>query len=275
MPELPEVRVVTKALSKVVLNKTIADVIVLRDSLIKEITPTEFSDVLKNETILKVTNEGKFIVFHLTNDKIMISHLRMEGKYNFYDERTFRKPHDHVIFEFSDGTNLHYNDTRMFGTFHIRSSANYLTTNPLNKLAKIPAETDPVAFHALLQKKNRAIKTTLLDQTILVGLGNIYVDETLFAVKIHPQTPAKNLTLDEVKALLNAATNILDHSTQLGGSSINSYTSLNKQEGQFQNFLKVHTKVNQPCWDCQTPIVKTKVNGRGTYFCKYCQKETK
>lgn len=273
MPELPEVRVVTKALNGYVQNKVISNIIVLRDTLIKEFNSQVFKDYLQNETILKITNRGKFIIFHLSNEKILISHLRMEGKYNFYPTRTFRKPHDHVIFEFRDGSNLHYNDTRMFGTFHLRNEKDYLSTDPLRKLAKIPAETESLELFKILNKKSRAIKTVLLDQTILVGLGNIYVDEVLFACKIHPQTLAKTLTFDQVSQILIKATTILDQSTELGGSSIKSYTSLNKQQGQFQNFLKVHTKVNSPCPNCQRLISKIKVNGRGTYFCATCQKE--
>ncbi|UVD81581.1 DNA-formamidopyrimidine glycosylase [Mycoplasma iguanae] len=272
MPELPEVRVMTKALRDYVVNKTIFDIIILRDSLFKEFSPQEFKNYFKNETILDVTNRGKFIVFHFTNQKILLSHLRMEGKYNFYEERTFRKRNDHVIFEFKDQTNLHYNDTRMFGTFHLRNSENYLTINPLAKLAQIPAQTNAKELFTVLQKKNKAIKTALLDQTILVGLGNIYVDEVLHATQIHPLTKTADITLKQVKEILKKATEILDLSTELGGSSINSYTSLNKKEGKFQNFLKVHTKMGKPCPRCERIIIKTKVNGRGTYICESCQK---
>lgn len=271
MPELPEVRVVSTQLNKCVKNKKIKEIHIFVDKLIQDVSVEEFKKYLINETILEIKNYGKFIIFHLTNEKIMISHLRMEGKYNFFEPSKMRMPHDHVLFEFEDNTNLHYNDTRKFGTFHIKNLNNYLNTKPLNKLAKIPAETDADTLFKELQKSKKYIKTFLLDQTKIVGLGNIYVDEVLFACKIHPETLTNKINQKQVKDILENATRILDLSTELGGSSINSYTSLNKQAGTFQNFLKVHTKVNQPCVECQTPIEKIKVNGRGTYYCVKCQ----
>ncbi|WGI36419.1 DNA-formamidopyrimidine glycosylase [Mesomycoplasma lagogenitalium] len=273
MPELPEVRVVRQELNKYVKNKIITDVHVFRDSFIKEIKPEEFKKAIVGETIIEITNYGKFLVFHLTNGKIILSHLRMEGKYNFFDPAKTRFYHDYVIFELDGNTNLHYNDTRMFGTFHLRNVNNYLTIEPLSKLAKIPAETDLNTFYDKLSKSKKAIKTLLLDQTFVVGLGNIYVDEVLFATKIHPQTLANKINKKQAKMLLETATDILDRSTELGGSSINSYTSLNKKKGSFQNFLQVHTKVNQPCPRCKNKIIKIKVNGRGTYYCPVCQRE--
>ncbi|WP_027123572.1 DNA-formamidopyrimidine glycosylase [Mesomycoplasma molare] len=273
MPELPEVRVVRQQLNKYVKNKKIKEIHVFRDSFIKEISVEEFKKELKNEIILEVSNEGKFLVFHLTNEKIIISHLRMEGKYNYFSPAKNRLNHDYVLFEFDDNSNLHYNDTRTFGTFHLRNKDNYLTTKPLNKLAKIPEYTNIDDFFNKLQKKKTSIKTTLLDQTIIVGLGNIYVDEVLFATKISPLTQANKITKEKAQEILEKATEILDKSTALGGSSINSYTSLNKKKGSFQNFLQVHTKKGKPCTICKNEIVKIKVNGRGTYYCKTCQHE--
>ncbi|MBN3534483.1 bifunctional DNA-formamidopyrimidine glycosylase/DNA-(apurinic or apyrimidinic site) lyase [Mycoplasma procyoni] len=271
MPELPEVRVVRQELNKYVQNRKIKEVSIFRDKFIQEIEASEFADVLKGKTVEFVENIGKFLAFHFSENIVVLSHLRMEGKYNFYEPRKERLFHDYVIFEFEDNTNLHYNDTRMFGTFHLRTKENYLNTLPLSKLAKIPAETDLNDFIKSLSKRKQAIKTVLLDQTIVVGLGNIYVDEVLFATKISPLTPANEITKKQAKEILEAATDILDRSTELGGSSINSYTSLNKKKGSFQNFLQVHTKKGKACPECSQEIDKIKVNGRGTYICRRCQ----
>ncbi|MGZ9432154.1 DNA-formamidopyrimidine glycosylase [Mycoplasma sp. 613B] len=272
MPELPEVRVVRQELNKYVQNKKIENIHIFRDSFIKEISVEKFKEALIGQTIVEVTNEGKFLVFHLTNDNIILSHLRMEGKYNYFEPAKTRLKHDYVLFEFSDNSNLHYNDTRTFGTFHLRTKQNYLTTNPLAKLGKIPAQTNLEEFYKKLKSRKKAIKTSLLDQTLVLGLGNIYVDEVLFATKIYPETPSNLISKKQAKEILEVATDILDRSTELGGSSINSYTSLNKKKGSFQNFLQVHTKKGLPCPICQNEILKIKVNGRGTYYCKECQK---
>lgn len=271
MPELPEVRTVRKQLNSYIKNKTIKNIIFLNEKLLKEITPEIFIENLKNQTILEVDNRGKFLVFKLTNEQIFLSHLRMNGKYFYYNKTTKPLIHDHVIFEFTDKSFLHYNDSRMFGTFHLRNEKNYLAINPLSKLAQIPANTDAKELLKKINKTTRAIKTILLDQSILVGLGNIYVDETLYASGINPLTPANKITLKQLQSILKNATLIMDKSTELGGSTIDSYASLNKQEGQYQNFLKVHTKVNHSCQKCQSLIKKIRVNGRGTYYCEKCQ----
>lgn len=271
MPELPEVKTVVMQLKKLVIDKKISKIEVIFPKLIKEYHENEFKDYFENETIFNVENYGKFIVFFFSNEKIMLSHLRMEGGYNFYTKKTSNKIHDRLIFNFTDGTSLHYHDSRMFGTFHLRNEKNYLNIKPLSLVGKVPWKIDLEDFYNVLQKKNSAIKKILLDQHIIAGLGNIYVDETLFAANIHPETKANKLSLEEVKNILEKASKILQKSIKLGGSSIRSYTSLNKQEGSFQNFLQVHTKEKKPCNICKTSIKKIKVGGRGTYFCPSCQ----
>ncbi|WP_033161235.1 DNA-formamidopyrimidine glycosylase [[Mycoplasma] collis] len=272
MPELPEVVVVSSQLNKNIVNKTINNVFIYNNNLIKEVNSKEFISFLMGEKILKVTNYGKFIVFYLSNNKVLLSHLRMEGKYFYYKNKLNKQKHDYVIFEFSDKSYLHYNDTRMFGTFHIRTDKNYNTTNPLAKLSKVPWELNANDLYMKLQKRKQKIKTALLDQTLILGLGNIYVDEVLFASNLNPETKTNELSLKKVKEIIANSTLILKKSIELGGSSIDSYTSLNKQEGQYQNFLKVHTKKGHPCKVCKSIILKTKINGRGTYFCPLCQK---
>jgi formamidopyrimidine-DNA glycosylase len=135
-----------------------------------------------------------------------------------------------------------------------------------------PSKINFEIFKEKILKRKTTIKTVLLDQTTMAGLGNIYVDEVLFASKINPTRGAFSMTNQDLKNILKYSISIMDKSTTLGGSSISSYTSLNKQEGQYQNFLKVHTKKNSPCPNCKTTILKIKVNGRGTYYCSDCQK---
>ncbi|VEU59668.1 DNA-formamidopyrimidine glycosylase [Mesomycoplasma neurolyticum] len=271
MPELPEVVVVSRQLNKNITGKVINDVIVYNKKLIKEIDENSFKNKLIDKTILKVDNFGKFIVFHLTDNVIMLSHLRMEGKYFYYDQPNFKMKHDYIIFKFNDNSFLHYNDTRMFGTFHLRNKNSYKQIDPLNKLSLVPWKLQIDDFYNKLQRKNQKIKTALLDQTLILGLGNIYADEVLFASKISPFKKANKITKIEAENLLKNSTKILKASIKLGGSSINSYTSLNKTVGEYQNFLKVHTKANQPCVECKNFILKTKINGRGTYYCDVCQ----
>ncbi|MBN0919106.1 DNA-formamidopyrimidine glycosylase [[Mycoplasma] gypis] len=273
MPELPEVKVVVKSLKNHILNKEIERIDVYNPKLIKEISFQEFKKTLEDKKILDMSNVAKHIIFFLSDDIVLISHLRMEGKYRFYTQQQEPDKHAHVIFNFKDKTQLQYVDSRAFGTFHVRTKENYLSINPLQKVAPTPDKVDLKQMMQKISKSSVAIKTIILNQEIVSGIGNIYADETLFASKINPVTPAKDISLDQLKTLMNNAYLIMKKSEELGGSTINSYESLNKQEGQFQNFLKVHTRVGKPCSECRVLIKKTKVNGRGTYYCPKCQGE--
>jgi formamidopyrimidine-DNA glycosylase len=272
MPELPEVKTVVKGLNQLILNKTIKNIVILREKIIKEISPKQFKETLIGLKVKKVTNKGKFIIFHFNNKNIlMLSHLRMEGKYFYFDHNTKPEKHIHVIFKFTDDSELQYKDTRVFGTFHIRKN-NYKTVLPLSKLANEPKNTEPKILYNRIKNRRIAIKSILIDQTILVGLGNIYVDEVLFAAKIDPTRPCNTITLKELNLIIKYASSILKEATRQGGSSIMSYTSINNQKGTYQNFLKVHTQKGKPCVKCKKVIEKIKVNGRGTYYCTNCQK---
>src|SRR5699024_4968329 len=170
------------------IDKTITDVSVFWPKIIKRPDDIEqFKQLLTNQTILDIHRNGKFLLFEL-DDTVIVSHLRMEGKYSVHPSGEPVKKHTHVIFKFSDGEELHYNDVRKFGTMHVFNKGDELNHKPLNQLGPDPFdETFTVDyFYQKLKKTDRVIKSVLLDQTVVAGLGNIYVDETLFKAKIHP-----------------------------------------------------------------------------------------
>ena len=270
MPELPEVRTVCRYLNRFVINKEIKSVDINLPKIIKNVEINFFKKVVKGRKILKIFNVGKWILFDIGDDYKIVIHLRLEGKFRNVLEGFDRK-HDLFIFNFKDNTKLYYNDTRQFGTFHLLKGE-YLNQDPLAKLAKEPQETDLNWLFEKLSKKRIAIKTALLDQTILVGLGNIYVNEVLWKEKINPEKPSNQVSKKQLAKVLKTAYEIMEKSFELGGSSINSYVALNQQKGEFQNFLNVHTKYRKPCPRCKTIILKKQVNGRGTYYCPKCQK---
>lgn len=185
MPELPEVVTVVNQLNEKIINKKVVSVKLYKEKLLKNSTVEQLENWFVNEKILSVKNKGKFIVFYFSNDKILISHLRMNGKY-FFNNSSKKEPHNHLMIQFDDNTFLHYNDTRMFGTFHIKTTKDYLNTTPLSNVGPTPMEISEEELFNKLQKSKRSIKPTLLDQQIVSGLGNIYVDEVLFACSIHP-----------------------------------------------------------------------------------------
>ncbi|NQZ29491.1 MAG: DNA-formamidopyrimidine glycosylase [Mycoplasmatales bacterium] len=272
MPEMPEVRTMIKGLNIVSHNKTIREVQFIVPKLLKEITEKEFSNEVIGKTIERFQNLGKWIIFELSGDTIILSHLRMTGTYYFFENKPKENPkHVGIIFRFNDGSELHFVDSRKFGTMHLRQKATYLKMKPLHKLAKEPQDTNPKEFLEMLKRTSRAIKTVILDQYHVIGFGNIYVDETLWKAKIHPETPAYKITLKEAKDILDIGTSIMDHATELGGSSIRTYGSVNGKPGEYQKHLKVFDKSGQECPMCKTILQKSRVNGRGTVTCPKCQ----
>ena len=271
MPELPEVETVVKTLKNMILNDRIMNVEVMWSKTIDKIELDQFKEKVKNQKIVDITRAGKIIIFIL-EDYVMFTHLRMEGKY--YVDDTYQKDkHSHVIFSLESGRYLRYHDVRKFGKISLIEKTNYLNHPYLLELGKEPFVIDANELYQKLQRKNIEIKPALLDQHIMAGLGNIYVDEVLFRAKIHPEKKANTITLKQVQEIIDYSIVVLNKAIELGGTTIRSYSSSLGVHGKFQNELLVHTKANLPCPCCQNRIKKIRVKGRGTYLCENCQKK--
>ncbi|MDO9628957.1 MAG: DNA-formamidopyrimidine glycosylase [Acholeplasmataceae bacterium] len=268
MPELPEVETVRRTLELAIGNEEIVEVV---ENYSKIITNDifEFKKSIQNQKIHRIDRMGKYLIFIL-DTHTMIIHLRMEGKFFIKTNEPVLK-HEHIVFKFKSGRELRYHDVRKFGTITLLPLETYLESYPLNKLALEPKDINIHKFFEVLQKKRIEIKAVLLDQHIVSGLGNIYVDETLFLSKIHPTRLANTISLDEAAKIIKSAIQVLDKATALGGTTIRSYTSSLGVHGRFQNELNVHMRKDLPCPICQTKIIKMKIKGRGTYVCPSCQ----
>jgi formamidopyrimidine-DNA glycosylase len=274
MPELPEVETVRRTLEMLAVGKEIKRVSVFWPKMVKLPDEAEqFKDALKGQTIEEIGRRGKFLIFY-TESFALVSHLRMEGKYGLFAVEDPVDKHTHVIFHFSDGTELRYKDVRKFGTMHLYEKGKEFETQPLADLGPEPFSEDFSVewLSDKLKKTNRKIKPALLDQKILVGLGNIYVDEALFRAKIHPERIANSLTPEEEAVLYKEIVSTLSEAVEKGGSTIRSYVNSQGQIGMFQLQLFVYGRKNEPCKDCGTMLEKTVVGGRGTHFCPACQK---
>ncbi|MFD2627922.1 DNA-formamidopyrimidine glycosylase [Oceanobacillus kapialis] len=274
MPELPEVETIKTTLKQFVLNKTIEQVEVYWPNIIKEPDDIQqFATLITGQTILDITRRGKFLLFQL-DDYVLVSHLRMEGKYSVEPKGEPIRKHTHVIFRFTNGEELRYNDVRKFGTMHLYQRGEEFHNKPLNQLGPDPFDAAFTFeyFYQKLKKTERVIKSALLDQTIVTGLGNIYVDETLFKAGVHPLKKASKLTKKEVKAIQERAIETLAEAVELGGTTIRSYVNGQGQMGMFQQSLFVYGQENKECKKCGKPIMKMKVGGRGTHVCSNCQK---
>ncbi|XOQ12456.1 MAG: DNA-formamidopyrimidine glycosylase [Shouchella clausii] len=273
MPELPEVETVRRTLLQLVKNKTIADVEVGWPKMIKEPDDVErFVQLLKGQTIEDIGRRGKFLLFVL-NDYVLVSHLRMEGRYGLYQPTDEKTKHTHVVFSFTDGSELRYADVRKFGTMHLFAKGAEHVAMPLAQLGVEPF-SEQFTVELLEQayaKTTRAIKTALLDQKTVVGLGNIYVDEALFRSGIHPERKASSLSKEEYQNLHKEIKRTLKEAIEAGGSSIKSYVNGQGEIGMFQQQLHVYGRKQQPCHHCDTAIEKIVVGGRGTHYCPNCQ----
>jgi len=271
MPELPEVETVRRVLKESLINRKIID-IDIRYSPIIDMDSLEFKNKIINKTIIDINRLGKFLIINL-NEGNIISHLRMEGKYFYLKNDEIDNKHIHVIYKLDNGYSLYYQDTRKFGRMIYKENNELYSTKPLNNIGIDPILTKKIDYRLIYDKivsRSVAIKTTLLDQSILCGLGNIYVDEVLFDSKINPHRPSNSITFDEVIAICNNTQDILNLAIKYKGTTIKSYTSSLGVKGEYQKFLKVHTK--KVCPNCKSDIKCDKINGRTTYYCKICER---
>ncbi|UNM90417.1 DNA-formamidopyrimidine glycosylase [Vagococcus sp. CY52-2] len=272
MPELPEVETVRKGLVQLVKGKEISNVIVDWGRIIESPEVDEFIHTLVGQTILDVDRRGKFLIFKLSHHD-MISHLRMEGKFEYHSQTDEIQKHTHVRFQFTDGTELRYLDVRKFGRLSLEEKDHGEDYKGIKKLGPEPIlpDFDLEVFKQQLKKKHRAIKPLLLDQTLVTGLGNIYVDEALYQSCIHPEQIASKLTDNEVETLHQSIIDVLAIAVEAGGTTIRTYKNALGDAGNFQVYLSAYGKQGEPCKRCGHTIEKIKVAQRGTHFCPVCQ----
>ena len=271
MPELPEVETVKNTLKRLVSNKKIVNVNIMYPNIIEYPDIESFKKELINQTINDIKRRGKWLMFEL-NEYYLLSHLRMEGKYIIRNKEDDYNKHEHVEFVFSDNTTLRYKDTRKFGRMYLYKKDEVYNNKPLNELGLEPWDKE-LTINYLKEKlkgKKLPIKTLLLDQSIIVGLGNIYVDEVLFMSKLNPLKKQNELKDKDIKNIIDNTKKVLEHAIKLGGTTIRSYESSEGVHGLFQNELLVHNK--EICPKCKSKIEKIRVGGRGTYYCPKCQR---
>ena len=248
MPELPEVETVRRGLEKLILGKKIASLDIRYPKMIKT-DLDQFQKELPGQLVKSMGRRGKYLLFYLT-DKVLISHLRMEGKYFYYPDQVPERKHAHVLIHFEDGGTLVYEDVRKFGTMELLA---------------------PELLDAYFVSK-KPIKSHLLDQTLVAGLGNIYVDEVLWRAKVHPASPSQSLTRAEATAIHEQTIEVLGQAVEKGGSTIRTYTNAFGEDGTMQEFHQVYDKTGEACSRCGAIIEKIQLGGRGTHFCPKCQR---
>ncbi|KMM37426.1 DNA-formamidopyrimidine glycosylase [Guptibacillus hwajinpoensis] len=273
MPELPEVETVKRTLEELIIGKKITEVHVKWPKIIKRPDDIEeFKMKVVGQSFKRVERRGKFLKLFLEED-VIVSHLRMEGKYRMNQSGEEADHHTHVFFVFDDGTELRYHDVRKFGTMHLFPIGTEELVLPLAQLGHEPfsPEFTVDVLKEGFKKTTRKVKTVLLDQTLVVGLGNIYVDEALFKAGIHPERIASTLNEREMERLQFEIVDTLMEAVNKGGSTIRSYVNSQGKIGTYQDNLFVYGRVGLECKSCSNVLEKIVVGGRGTTYCPVCQ----
>ncbi|MCI1290348.1 MAG: bifunctional DNA-formamidopyrimidine glycosylase/DNA-(apurinic or apyrimidinic site) lyase [Lactobacillus sp.] len=274
MPEMPEVETVRRTLGPLIAGKQIQDMRLWYPKII-----TGDAEAFRKQVIghrfEKVDRYGKFLELRLDGGLTIVSHLRMEGKYRLTTPSEPKDKHDHLEFLFTDGTALRYNDVRKFGRMQLVLTGTERQTTGIGKLGPEPnsREFTWTYFWRALQKKHKNIKTALLDQTLVCGLGNIYVDEVLWFSQIQPLSPANQIPAAAAKNLYKLINVIIARATQMRGTTVHTYLDASGRAGGYQLMLHVYGRVGQPCDRCSHILQKIKVEGRGTTFCPHCQEK--
>ena len=286
MPELPEVEVTRRTLLKFIENKVIKNIKINNPNLRFKI-PANFKKNVTGQKIIKVLRRSKYILIYLKNDYVMIAHLGMSGKFliknNYskdflktsYYSNEFSSKHNHLEFFFSNNLKVIYNDPRRFGFFLLDKISKLDVNKFLSKLGPEPLGKDLKKDYLILKTKatQRTIKTLLMDQRFISGIGNIYANEILFLAKIKPNKISSKLSLVDIRRLHPSIGKVLKRALKLGGSSIKDFKSSVGEKGRFQNEFKVYDREDLKCLrtGCSGLIARVVSQGRASFFCNECQ----
>jgi formamidopyrimidine-DNA glycosylase len=272
MPELPEVETTMRGISPHLLNHQILSVQILNPKLRYPIIPNAFHPLFPN-TVVNLQRRAKYIIIQLHSTHHLLIHLGMSGSLRICLPSEPLKKHDHLIFTLSSQKQLRYHDPRRFGLILPLSSTELIEHSLLTHLGPEPLSPafSPSYLIKKLEYSQRQIKAAIMDQQVIVGVGNIYANEALFQSQISPFRPAHQLTSQDCKTLILNIKKILKKSIQTGGTTLRDFVKPDGTHGYFKQTLQVYDRANQPCHRCQNPILKTTQTQRSTYYCKYCQ----
>lgn len=288
MPELPEVETLNRELTKVLKDKKIKNSQVLWAKTVLPLSSEEFSQQIINKKIKGTSRRAKILIIDFFDSTALAIHLKMTGQLIFVPTKGKKIVGGHpdktiageqpnkftrLILEFSDHSKLYFNDLRKFGWVRLvddkqlKDLTKKIGLEPLSKIFTEQALSD-----IFKRFPNRTIKQILMDQTLIAGIGNIYADESCFTAKLMPNRIIKTLNKKDIERLHSAIKDILKLAVQKKGTSFRDYRRADGAPGGFVPYLKVYGRPEQPCKICNQPIQKIKHNGRGTHFCKHCQK---
>lgn len=274
MPELPEVETIKKQLQNKIIGKKIKLVEIKLPRFIN-LSVNDFKKTVEKTTIIGISRRAKILIISLSNNWSLIIHLKLTGQLIYKKNQSKIDKYTHLIFHFTDKSQLFYNDLRQFGYIKLIESKKVSEFLIKENFGPEPLEKDFTLekFKKLLVKKSRQkIKPLLMDQTFLAGIGNVYAQEICFYAKILPYRKVSTLSDREIKKIYDGIKRILTSAIAHRGSSVDTYLDIYGLKGEYIPFLKVYNRENQPCLNCKTKIKTISLAGRGTCFCPGCQK---
>ncbi len=277
MPELPEVETTMRGMAPMLRGETIIRAEARRANLRIEI-PTDFADRLTGNVCERLTRRSKYILLHFTDGLVMILHLGMSGKISLYNKASDSLPepgkHDHLIWETAGGLMM-FNDPRRFGLVTFTSEAELPEHKLIRHLGPEPLSNQ---FHearlaAALQGKRSPVKTILLDQRTVSGIGNIYACEILWRAAIHPKTLARDIRAEQAADIVTHTRDVLCEAIEAGGSTLKDYAKVDGELGYFQHQFKVYGRAGESCLkpNCGDDIERIVQSGRSSFYCPCCQ----
>lgn len=274
MPELPEVEVVRQGLAPLVTGRRIQAV---HHSGKKLRCPFPRARVRKwgvGATITRLDRRAKYLLMHLDNGALIIVHLGMSGRLCLAPPAAPRHPHDHIRITLDSGAEIRFNDARRFGLFDLMPPGQASNPKLLHHLGPEPfaPEFSVARLAAHAKGKKQPVKNLLMDNRVVVGIGNIYASEILYDARVAPARPAGTLTTATLKRLVASSRKILRQAIAAGGTTINDFVNCTGESGYFQLQLMVYDRAGKPCRACGKPISKTVLAGRSTFFCSRCQR---
>ena len=276
MPELPEVEVIRRDLDREAVGRRIKEVEVRLPRIVRRHkNKKDFIDALVGRKIVKVDRRGKYLLAHLDSSDVLVMHLGMSGRIERSTGRKAMEKHTHVVLRLQPGGDLRFIDIRTFGEMFVATSDGLEGVKELQHIA-----LDPLGdaftwqlFSELLVSRNVKLKSLLMDQKFISGLGNIYSDEVLWTAGLRHDRSSATLTSQEVRRLYRAMQEVLQEGIRHGGVTLEdeTYRDLHGKAGEFQNHLKVYAQEGKPCRRCRTPVTRERWGNRSTYFCPQCQ----
>ncbi len=276
MPELPEVETTVRDMRRLIVGRVIASPGVSFADWPRMLThpPEVLGQLISGEEVLEINRRAKYVLIGLSHDKHLVFHRKMTGNLFWREQNAPPDRYTHLVIPFEDGSELRFADLRKFGRVYLFLSREELNQH-MAKLGPEPLEDEftEEIFQQLMTGRRGMLKPLLLNQAVVVGLGNIYVNEALFVSKLHPTRRAESLSAEERALLYTAIRQVLASAVENRGTTLSDYMDGEGQKGRNQELLFVHERKGDPCPNCGTPIVKITVGQRGTYLCTQCQPE--